>query len=102
MLNKRPLKLCLVTTNISSLNNYNRFLDRFFEIKKVINLPNKKKKITLLKSPHVNKKSREQIEIRYYKRILYLFPSDDSMFDNIRYIALKYLPANVSLMFQYN
>ena len=32
----------------------------FFKLKK------KKKRITLLKSPHVNKTSREQFEIKYY------------------------------------
>ena len=30
------------------------------------NLKKKKKRITLLKSPHVNKTSREQFEIKYY------------------------------------
>ena len=34
----------------------------------IINLPNKKKIITLLKSPHVNKKAREQFEHRIYKK----------------------------------
>lgn len=97
-----PLKLCLLTTDILSLNLYNRFLYRFFEIKKIINLPNKKKKTTVLKSPHVNKKSREQFEIRYYKRILYCYPKGEITFDMIRFIALKYLPANVSIVFQYN
>lgn len=31
-----------------------------------IRLPIKKKRITLLRSPHVNKKSRDQLEIRLY------------------------------------
>ena len=30
------------------------------------NLPSKRKRITLLKSPHVNKKAREQFEIKKY------------------------------------
>ncbi len=31
------------------------------------NMPNKKKRVTLLKSPHVNKKAREQFQITSYK-----------------------------------
>lgn len=31
-----------------------------------ISLPIKRKKITILKSPHVNKKAKEQFEIRFY------------------------------------
>jgi ribosomal protein S10 len=36
------------------------------------NLPLEKKRITLLKSPHVNKSSREQFEFKLYKSILIL------------------------------
>jgi len=35
-----------------------------------IPLPNKIEKFTVLRSPHVNKKSREQFEIRTHKRLL--------------------------------
>jgi small subunit ribosomal protein S10 len=35
-------------------------------------LPTRTKKITLIKSPHVHKKSREQFEIRRHSRLLYL------------------------------
>lgn len=35
-----------------------------------IPLPTKKKKYTLLRSPHVNKDSREQFEIRIHSRII--------------------------------
>lgn len=35
-----------------------------------IPLPNKIEKFTVLRSPHVNKKSREQFEIRIHKRLL--------------------------------
>jgi len=34
---------------------------------KSFNLPTTTKRITLLKSPHVNKSAREQFEIKYYK-----------------------------------
>ena len=35
-----------------------------------IPLPNKIEKFTVLRSPHVNKKAREQFEIRTHKRLL--------------------------------
>ena len=35
-----------------------------------IHLPIKKKRITLLKSPHVNKSAREQFELKNYKSII--------------------------------
>ena len=35
-----------------------------------IPLPNRVEKFTVLRSPHVNKKSREQFEIRTHKRLL--------------------------------
>ena len=37
-----------------------------------ISLPIEKKKFTILKSPHVNKKAKEQYEIRFYNGIILL------------------------------
>jgi len=43
-------------------------------------LPNKKKCFTVLRSPHVNKKSREQFELTTHRRIIYIVaPSDQTM-----------------------
>jgi small subunit ribosomal protein S10 len=43
-------------------------------------IPNKRKCFTVLRSPHVNKKSREQFEIITHKRILDIVsPSDQTM-----------------------
>lgn len=39
---------------------------------KYTNVPTTTKKITLLKSPHVNKKAREQFEIKRYKSVLFI------------------------------
>ena len=36
----------------------------------VVSLPNKKRKFTVLKSVHVNKKSRDQFEISIYSRLI--------------------------------
>jgi small subunit ribosomal protein S10 len=43
-------------------------------------MPNKRRCFTVLRSPHVNKKSREQFELITHKRILeILSPSDQTM-----------------------
>ena len=39
-------------------------------VKGPIPLPTKKERFTLLRSPHVNKKARDQFEIRTHKRIM--------------------------------
>jgi small subunit ribosomal protein S10 len=56
-----------------SLVFYTYFLKKIFDktniIYSFINLPIKKKRITLLKSPHVNKAAREQFELKSYKSV---------------------------------
>ena len=43
-------------------------------------LPNKKRVFTVLRSPHVDKKSREQFELTTHKRVLDIVsPSDQTM-----------------------
>ena len=43
-------------------------------------LPNRKKCFTVLRSPHVNKKSREQFELTTHRRIVDIIaPSDQTM-----------------------
>ena len=56
-----------------SLSFYTHFLKKVFYKTSVVyshtSLPIRKKRITLLKSPHVNKSAREQFELRCYKSI---------------------------------
>jgi small subunit ribosomal protein S10 len=42
-------------------------------------LPNKRRCFTVLRSPHVDKKSREQFELTTHTRILDVEPSDQTM-----------------------
>ena len=60
----------------SNINNYFEFVKKVMNNIKIkfrsINLPIKTKKITLLKSPHVNKKAREQFETNVFKIIIIL------------------------------
>lgn len=83
------LKIRSVDQN--SLIIYKNFLeDILFKLLikyRVSNIPTKKKRITLLKSPHVNKKSREQFQHNRYK---VFFKIKDSL--DIR--AIKYIISN--------
>ena len=48
-----------------------------------IPLPTKIERYTVLRSPHVNKKSREQFEIRTHKRVIYITDFSPSTIDVI-------------------
>ena len=59
-----------------------------------IPLPTKKEVVTILRSPHVNKDSREQFEQRTHKRIIDVYtPSSQTMDD----IGKLDMPAGVSI-----
>lgn len=50
------------------------------EIMGPVPLPNKKRVITVLRSPHIDKKSREQFELTTHRRVLDIVsPSDQTM-----------------------
>lgn len=63
--NKHTLMLYLTSLQI--------FLKKLNINYSFVHLPIKKKRITLLKSPHVNKSAREQFEIKNYKTIITFF-----------------------------
>lgn len=48
-----------------------------------IPLPTKKQKICVLRSPHINKKSREQFEINTHKRLLYITETTPQTMDSL-------------------
>jgi len=60
--------------NKYKLNSIILELKKYAEIKlldqKIISLPKKKKKFTILKSPHVHKKARDQFELESFTKIL--------------------------------
>lgn len=59
-----------------------------------IPLPTKVEKFCVLKSPHVNKKSREQFEIRTHKRLIDII---DPNSDTVEALMKLELPAGVSV-----
>ena len=70
---KQFLNLIIKSTN-KGINIYSTFLISIFKKLKIqykyIQTPILKKRITILKSPHVNKKAREQFELNIFKKIL--------------------------------
>ena len=59
-----------------------------------IPLPTKRELFTVLRSPHVNKKSREQFQIKTHKRVLELVDPTAKTIDALRKLDL---PAGVSV-----
>ncbi|KKB27044.1 SSU ribosomal protein S10p (S20e) [Mycoplasmopsis meleagridis] len=59
-----------------------------------IPLPTKREVVTILRSVHVNKKSREQFESRTYQRLIVLINPTDKTIDQIKRFEL---PAGVEI-----
>ena len=86
------IKLILKTTKLETLLLYSSYLQKSFSLLKIkfsfVNLPKKKKLITLNKSPHVNKTAREQFILFNYSAVFFLNISN-------KMISLKYLLFNI-------
>lgn len=53
-----------------------------------IPLPTKKKVFTVIRSPHVNKKSREQFQLSTYKRLMDIYSSTSKTIDALMKLEL--------------
>jgi small subunit ribosomal protein S10 len=64
---------------------------------KSISLPTKIQRYTVLRSPHIDKKSREQFEIKHYKKLLVIYFNPENSFEvaNIQYI-INYINNSLS------
>ncbi|GAA6838198.1 30S ribosomal protein S10 [Helicobacter pylori] len=58
------------------------------EIRGPIPLPTKNKRYTVLRSPHVNKNSREQFEIRVYSRLIDIISATPETVDSLMKLDL--------------
>lgn len=65
-----------------------------------IPLPTKIQKITVLRSPHVDKKSREQFEIRTHKRLIYILESTPQTVESLSKLDLA-AGVDVDIKIQY-
>ncbi len=55
----------------------------------VFYLPRLSKKITLLKSPHVFKKAKEQFELREYKAVIKIIDCDSQFLNKIKFVLFN-------------
>ena len=73
---KQVLQLNIKSSN-NSVNIYTYFVIKILKKLKIqfryIQIPITRKRITLLKSPHVNKKAREQFEIKKLKKTFIIY-----------------------------
>jgi len=63
-------QLKISTNNVEDFS----FIEKRFPTKvKIVVLPRKRKKFVFIRSPHVNKKSKEHFQILDYRRVYYSF-----------------------------
>ena len=60
-------------------------------------MPKIVKRVTLLKSPHVNKKSREQFQVSYYKFIVNVYTFKEKFNKNFLKFVILNKPKYISL-----
>jgi len=65
-----------------------------------IPLPTHKKLFTVLRSPHVNKKAREQFEVMSYKRLIDIYSSSSKTIDALMKLELQVV-LKLRLKFRY-
>ncbi|MGX7586125.1 30S ribosomal protein S10 [Candidatus Vidania fulgoroideorum] len=81
----------------SYINNFLYFLDSYFVIYKgPICLPLKIKKFDILRSPHKDKDSRDQFEIRNYKKVIYVYVCNNILFTKIMNLSI---PSSIDVNF---
>ena len=78
---------------LNFLNTENVFNNLKIKFPKILNKnKNKKKVLTILKSPHVNKSAQEQFEHRFYKRNIMCFTEQPFLFVlMLKYLKFKYV-----------
>lgn len=72
------IKIIIETYNIYLLNTISKKIHQVFYkydiyTKNAISLPTTVRRFTVLKSPHVNKKARNQFELRKYKKVFIVY-----------------------------
>lgn len=92
---KEKIRISLYSFNNKLLNeactkifNILPTLEKKDNIKGPIFLPTQRRIYCVLRSPHVDKDSREQFEIRRYKRIIEIYPESSHTFDTFLKIEL--------------
>jgi len=84
-------------------NLINESKDLNINLKGMVNLPRKQKIFTLLKSPHVHSKSKDQFKIVIHKRLFKLVLSLESKMKIIKFrnSIIENLPTGISIKFKF-
>lgn len=91
--------------NIQNIQKYLKSIQHFLKIKNLniktnIKTNQKNKIYTVLRSPHVNKKSREQFNFNFFKQTIYISYSSLYILFNFLIIFKKILPTNTLIKVQ--
>jgi ribosomal protein S10 len=89
-------KLKVSKPNLQSLFIFEKLIKTFTPTLKIIFLPKKKKRFVLLKSPHVNKKSKEHFQFLRYQRLYYINEFNLSIFKD----CLLKSPNDLNIIFK--
>ncbi len=97
------IQLNIKSLDKTSLLLYHRFLKLIFKklaLKSLNfqNLPLLRKRITLLKSPHVNKKAREQFELQIHRSVVIIKNVKNA--SNIKFLLIN-RPKNLKVKIKY-
>ena len=86
------LQISIISFKPNILKIYSLFLEKLFKKLKLnyslVSIPKKKKKLTLLKSPHIYKKAREQFELISYKKIV-IIKNNNNTISYLNYFILN-------------
>ena len=66
-------KIKVSSTTLTSFIVFNTLINKFSAVLKIIALPQKIKRLTLIKSPHVHKKAKEHFQVIRYYRLYYVY-----------------------------
>ena len=92
---KKIISITLKSFNKSALNIYEVFIQKTFKKldmdHSIFHLPMTKKRITLNKSPHVNKTAREQFEIKWHKTLIQIKDKENK---GVNFPSLKLILMN--------
>lgn len=93
---KTQYRIKVVTSNLKSFSELEKIFNKISSKVKVTYLPTKQKRFVLIKSPHVNKKSKEHFQFLKYQRLYHLSIQSLSL---INFFLLK-APNDVTIIFK--
>jgi ribosomal protein S10 len=98
---KNKIIFTVTSVNSKTINLYSLFLKKiltkFLINFKIVNLPTKKRRINLLKSPHVYKKAWEHFELKKYKKKIIINNILNQNFNLTAFLLLKNRVKNLDL-----